>query len=89
MPVSDTEAVTLGEVNRTMLRLVDKVEVMSENMTGYPTWHDVNRMNDYAAERVSRQGDRIDALEGWNKWLVRAFGTAFIGAVITALLVFS
>lgn len=89
MPVSDTEPVTLGEVNRTVLRLVDKVETMSESMTGYPTWHDVNRMNEYIGERAKRQSGRIEALEGWNKWLVRAIGTAVIGAASTALLVFT
>lgn len=96
MPESNPEIVTLGEVNRTVLRLFEKVEDMNKTISSYPRWQDLNRITEAIAERAAaqdranaasaaRNAERIESLENWNKWAVRTILGALVAAAITAL----
>lgn len=98
MPESSPEIVTLGEVNRTVLRLFEKVEDMNKTISGYPRWQDLNRITEAIADRAAAQDrasaassarnvERIESLEHWNKWAVRTILGALVAAPLSALLV--
>lgn len=79
MPPTSTEAdVSLGEVNRNVNRLFDKVEELNKTVSDYPKWQDIRRIEDALAQR-------IDALEGWKTWTIRCILGALIVGAITAL----
>ncbi|MFF5793971.1 hypothetical protein ACFY5D_18155 [Paeniglutamicibacter sp. NPDC012692] len=81
-PVStEAETVTLGEVNRNLIKLTEQVTNLANAVAGRPEWADLKRI-ETALEK------RIASLESWVKWAGRTIIGALIVAAVGLLLKF-
>lgn len=86
---TDVDTVTLGEVNRNVSRLFDKVEELTKTVGDYPKWADIHRIEASEAERHDMLAKEVEALKNWQTWAIRCILGALIAGAITALFVFT
>lgn len=79
---TETEAVTLGEVNRNVSRLSEQMAELTKTVSDRPTWHDLRRMEEATADRHKTLADEVASLRNWQTWAIRAIlGALIIGGV--------
>lgn len=86
---TDVDTVTLGEVNRNVSRLFDKVEELTKTVGDYPKWADIRRIEAAEAERHNTLAAEVNQLRNWQTWAIRCILGALIAGAITALFVFA
>lgn len=97
---TEVETVTLGELNRTLNRVATTVDEMRKEVTEYPKWPDIKRIEQQqdaarnavvklANEQHKAMESRIEVLESWQTWAGRSILGALIAGAVALLYVFN
>ena len=81
----ETEAVTLGEVNRNVSRLFDKVEELTKTVSDFPRWQDIRRIEAAEEQRHNTLAAEVESLRNWQTWAIRCILGALITGALAAL----
>lgn len=85
---TEVETVTLGEVNRNLIKLTEQVTMLATAVAGRPEWADLKRIEQSNEKQLTPLDARVSSLESWVKWAGRTIIGALIGSAIALLLKF-
>ena len=85
MPTTQTAEVTLGEVNRNVERLAGVVDRLSQQISDYPKWSDMSRIEQNLIERISSLEDAAKAAKARAYTALATGATSLAGGVILHL----